>query len=179
VLVLLAQARAPDYPLVLARAATSSTRAGGSGWWDAPAGLLAGAISARRHLASRDARFAVLTNYRDRASTTARRAAAARCQDMARAGGPATLAARTTAGVYSNFNLLFSDGERSASRSDAGGGRAGASVYGLSDLLDTPGRGQRGRINSPRARVPAEDPPLLELHATIARRPTTSCRAPA
>jgi uncharacterized protein with NRDE domain len=176
-LVLLAWRVHPDYPLVLAanRDEFHARAAAPAAWWDAPARLLAG-----RDLSAggtwlgitRDARFAVLTNYRDPARID---------QGAPSRGGlvPGTLA-RTepvgatlaqlarTAGAYNGFNLLFSDGERLGIYESvpATGRELPPGVYGLSNhLLDTPWpkvSAAKSQLAAALGRLP-EDPPLLDL----------------
>jgi uncharacterized protein with NRDE domain len=176
-LVLLAWRVHPDYPLVLAanRDEFHARPAAPAAWWDEPAELLAG-----RDLGAggtwlgitRDARFAVLTNFRDPARND--RLAPSRGGLVPRAlARPERL--ETTldwlgreAGAYNGFNLLFSDGERLGIYESvpAAGRELTPGVYGLSNhLLDTPWpkvRAAKSQLAAALARLP-EDPPLLEL----------------
>ncbi|MCC7461755.1 MAG: NRDE family protein [Gammaproteobacteria bacterium] len=176
-LVLLAWQVHPDFPLVLAanRDEFHVRPAAAAAWWDDAPGLLAG-----RDLdaggtwlgVTRDARFAVLTNYRGpqrHAAAVPSRGALVR-RALVR---PEPLAAtlgwlERAAGAYNGFNLLFSDGARlGVFESVPGAGRElPPGVYGLSNhLLDTPWpkvTAAKSQLSATLARLP-EEAPLLEL----------------
>jgi uncharacterized protein with NRDE domain len=176
-LVLLAWRVHPDYPLVLAanRDEYYARAAAPARWWDEPAGLLAG-----RDLdaggtwlgMTRDARFAVLTNYRDpgRVHRPAPSRGVLVPETLAQAEPIEATLARLAheGGRYNGFNLLFSDGERlGVYESVSGTGRELPSgVYGLSNhLLDTPWpkvRAAKSRLTAALTRLPGEES-LLDL----------------
>ncbi|MFO1401876.1 MAG: NRDE family protein [Steroidobacteraceae bacterium] len=176
-LVLLAWRVHPEYPLVLAanRDEFHARAAAPAAWWDEPAGLLAG-----RDLdaggtwlgVTRDARFAVLTNYRDPGRHAA--AAPSRGALVTHAlSRPEPLEATLgwlarAAPAYNGFNLLFSDGERlGVYESVPGTGRElPPGVYGLSNhLLDTPWpkvTAAKSQLAAALTQLP-EEAPLREL----------------
>lgn len=176
-LALLAWRVHPDYPLVLAanRDEFHARAAVPAAWWGEPSGMLAG-----RDLdaggtwlgITRDARFAVLTNFRDPTRHDA--AAPSRGALVPRAlAQPDTLDATLgwlarESRAYNGFNLLFSDGERlGIFESVPGTGRELApGVYGLSNhLLDTPWpkvTAAKSQLATALARLP-EEAPLLDL----------------
>lgn len=176
-LVLLAWRVHPEYPLVLAanRDEFHARAAAPAAWWDEPAGMLAG-----RDLGAggtwlgvtRDARFAVLTNYRDPGRNDA--TAPSRGMLVTRALAQAAPLEVTLgwlgreAGAYNGFNLLFSDGARlGVFESVTGSGRElGPGVYGLSNhLLDTPWpkvTAAKSQLAAALARLP-DEVPLFEL----------------
>lgn len=176
-LVLIAWRVHPQFPLVLAanRDEFRARAAEPARWWEQPGGLLAGRdLSAGGTWlgVTRDARFAVLTNYRDPArhdhAAPSRGGlvpgALAQAQPL-----DATLDWLDRQGRdYNGFNLLFSDGERlGVYESVPGRGRALApGVYGLSNhLLDTPWpkvTAAKSQLAAALAQLPA-DAPLLEL----------------
>jgi uncharacterized protein with NRDE domain len=176
-LVLLAWRAHPDYPLVLAanRDEFHARAAAPAAWWDEPDGLLAGRdLSAGGTWlgVTRDARFAVLTNYRDPARIDRNAPSRGRLvpETLARAE---TLDATLTrlgrgGGAYNGFNLLFGDGERLGVYESvpATGRELTPGVYGLSNhLLDTPWpkvSAAKSQLAAALGRLP-EDPPLLEL----------------
>jgi uncharacterized protein with NRDE domain len=176
-LVLLAWRAHPDYPLVLAanRDEFHARPAAPANWWDEPSGMLAG-----RDLGAggtwlgvtRDARFAVLTNYRDPGRIDRRAPSrGALVPDVLARPEPvdATLTRLARGGgAYNGFNLLFGDGARLAVYESvrSRGRELDPGVYGLSNhLLDTPWpkvRAAKSQLAAALARLP-EDPPLLEL----------------
>jgi uncharacterized protein with NRDE domain len=176
-LVLLAWRVHPQYPLVLAanRDEFYARAAAAAAWWDAPRGLLAGRdLSAGGTWlgVTRDARFAVLTNYRNPGQHDER--APSRGTLVPRVlAHPVPLEATLgwlgrEARAYNGFNLLFSDGERlGIFESVPGAGRElPPGVYGLSNhLLDTPWpkvTAAKSQLAAALARLP-QDAPLLEL----------------
>src|SRR5262245_22457599 len=149
-LLVLAWRRHPRYPLVLAgnRDEFHARPAAPASWWSDPPDLLAG-----RDLQAggtwlgltRDARFAVVTNYRELGDRLP--AAPSRCAlivDYARSRKPPRDFLDDLsrgAGAYAGFNLIVSDAGTLAyySNRDAGPRDLAPGVYGLSNhLLDTP-----------------------------------------